>query len=127
MTNWEKYKDKIIKLAKETNKIYLVCDEFCKKILEKEFELSCEECRCTTCGLLISSWLQEEYQEPEVDWSKVEVDTPVLVSDDGENYLKGCFAQYESGRVFTWANGKTSWTADGDCDICGWLYAKLGK
>lgn len=34
-----------------------------------------------SCSEKRFNWLQEEYKEPEVDWSKVEVDTPILVRD----------------------------------------------
>ena len=55
-------------------------------------------------------WLCEEYQEPPVDWSKVAVDTKILVSDDGEHWYKRYFARYEKGTVYCWENGATSWT-----------------
>ena len=55
-------------------------------------------------------WLCEEYQEPPVDWSKVAVDTKILVSDDGEHWYKRYFASYEDGRVYIWSGGGTSWS-----------------
>ena len=37
-----------------------------------------------------------EPEEPEVDWSKVEVDTPILVRNtDNEEWNKRYFARYE--------------------------------
>lgn len=54
--------------------------------------------------------LWEEYQEPSVDWSTVPIDTKVLVSDDGEKWLKRYFASYEDGRVYVWYGGGTSWS-----------------
>lgn len=46
-----------------------------------------------------------------VDWSKVEVDTPVFVRD-GINEVWKCryFAEYKDGKVYTWRDGKTSWS-----------------
>lgn len=61
-----------------------------------------------------------------IDWDKVEVDTPVLVRmRDGDNWTRRYFAKYENGKVYAWANGKTSWS---NCDLdkpSSWKYAKL--
>lgn len=67
----------------------------------------------------------EEPKEPEIDWSKVEVDTPILVRDDeSDKWLKRYFAKYEGGVVYTWNFGRTSWTED--C-MTEWNYAKLAE
>ena len=48
----------------------------------------------------------KEYEEPETDWSKVEVDTPILVRDvENENWYRRYFAKYENGKVYAWING----------------------
>lgn len=46
-----------------------------------------------------------------VDWSKVEVDTPIFVRNSIEEVWK-CryFAEYKDGKVYTWRDGKTSWS-----------------
>lgn len=62
-----------------------------------------------------------------IDWSKVEVDTKVLVSDDKEDWEKRYFAKYEDGVVYTWCNGTTSFSADSKDFIIDWHYAKLYK
>lgn len=62
-----------------------------------------------------------------VDWSKVAVDTPVLVSNDNKEWIKRYFARYEDGNVYGWLNGKTSWTATGELSIGLWNYAKLAE
>ena len=69
-------------------------------------------------------WLCEEYQEPAVDWSKVAVDTKVLVSDDGEEWYRRYFARYEEGTVYCWDGGATSWTTR---ITPHWNYAKLAE
>ena len=46
-----------------------------------------------------------------VDWSKVPVDTKVLVDDGYEWPSHEYFARYEGDKVYIWANGKTSWSA----------------
>ena len=72
----------------------------------------------------------EEYKEPETDWSKVEVDTPILVRDNEDTesatvvWLKRYFAEYKDGLVYAWTNGRTSWNED---EMYGWNYAKLAE
>lgn len=62
-----------------------------------------------------------------IDWSKVEVDTPVLVSNDNKEWIKRYFARYENGNVYCWLNGKTSWTAICELSIGHWDYTKLAE
>ena len=70
-------------------------------------------------------WLDEEYQEPKVDWSKVNVDDPILVRDgDDEEWNRAHFACYEDGKVHAWSGGKTSWTAS---SYMHWEQAKLAE
>ncbi len=64
--------------------------------------------------------------EPPVDWSKVPVDTKILVrTDDDEIWYKRYFAEYKVGKVYAWNNGQTSYTADGERS--SWHQAKLYK
>ena len=73
-------------------------------------------------------WLLEDYKEPEVDWSKVEVDTPILVRDyEGQEWARGYFAKYENGIIYTWDFGHTSWTELNDENVTGWNFAKLAE
>lgn len=125
MTNKEKYADKIIDIT-------------VSKLALKDGEpVPCAEVRCSECGFYISNysckhkmleWLDSEYVEPPVDWSKVAVDTPILVKDvkSGE-WNRGYFAMYENGTVFTWYHGATSWSAEGESDIASWKFAKLAE
>lgn len=63
-----------------------------------------------------------------VDWSKIAVDTPILVKDhDGEAWEKRYFAFFEDGNVYTWMSGTTSWTADIAGGATDWKYAKLAE
>lgn len=63
--------------------------------------------------------------EPYIDWSKVEVDTKVLVSD-GVVWHRGHFAKFEGDRVYTYSAGRTSWTRKG-VDLIPWKYTKLAE
>ena len=70
-------------------------------------------------------WLMKEYEESQVDWSRVEIDTPILVKDhEDREWLKRYFAKYEDGYVYAWGNGCTSWTAD---NMYAWNYTKLAE
>ena len=63
-----------------------------------------------------------------VDWSKVAVDTPILVRDLKEQeWGKRYFAFFEDEKVYAWVGGATSWSADGDKDVLKWEYAKLAE
>lgn len=74
------------------------------------------------CETLAKQWLDEEYK---TDWSKVPVDTPILVRDNRtQRWLHRHFAKYENGKVFAWAEGLTSWSA-GDTICVDWKYARL--
>lgn len=62
-----------------------------------------------------------------VDWSKVPVDTPVIVwNNDSTIQSNRHFAKYEHGFVWTYAKGKTSWTTS-DNDIIEWDNARLAN
>lgn len=126
MTNKEKYADKIIDIAVRS-----------KLALKDGKPVPCASMRCSECGFFspdhscrfkARKWLDSEYVEPPIDWSKVAVDTPILVKDvkSGE-WNRGYFAMYENGTVFTWYHGATSWSAEGESDIASWKFAKLAE
>lgn len=129
MLNIEKYKDKLIKLGViDINKLaikdgvpYRCSGDSCDDCDFKNSEKGCYICGCT-------DWLFSEYEEPEVDWSKVKVDTPILVtSSEDEIYLKRYFAKFENGKVYAWKYGATSWTANNEYAVSSWKYAKLAE
>lgn len=62
-----------------------------------------------------------------VDWSKVKVDTPILVSLDGETWLCRYFADFKNGIVYTWSNGATSWSVREREYKDAWSFAKLAE
>ena len=63
-----------------------------------------------------------------VDWSKVEVDTPVLVRDfESTKWVKRHFAFFKNEKVYTWDGGLTSWTCDDLNDAMSWECAKLAE
>ena len=63
-----------------------------------------------------------------VDWSKVEVDTPILVKDDcDDKWEKAYFAKYEDEMIYAWDNGITSFSARNKEDTFIWDRAKLAE
>lgn len=119
MKNYEKYAEEINGIEDSRR----ICETFIKPVmLEREdcIEMSCEHCR-----LLQQLWMLEEYEEPETDWSKVAVDTPILVKrENDEKWYRRHFAKYEDGEVYTWGYGRTSWTGR---TMDFWKYAKLAE
>ena len=124
MKNYEKYADEIKGYNGEN-----FCADFVKPHILKS--RGCTNTSCDQCKMLQTIWLLEEYKEPkepEVDWSKVEVDTPILVrSSDIEKWIKRYFAGYGDGLVYAWSDGCTSWTAYNNSDVTEWEYAKLAE
>ena len=123
MKNYEKYADKIKNYGYDS-----FCDDFIQPYILKQNGCGMD---CEQCNMIQMIWLMKEYEEPKVDWSKVKVDTPVLVRD-GENneWQRSYFAKYENGFVYTWIAGATSWTAVGyekSGNVHRWNYAKLAE
>lgn len=121
MKNREKYRDEILNYNNDCD----ICEKFIKPIILRALGKECGDICCTQCRLLQMLWLEEEYKEPEVDWSKVAVDTPVLVSKDGKIWHNRHFAGYANGGVYVWNNGCTSWTKEGEISV--WKYVKLAE
>lgn len=126
MTNYEKHKSEIEKFArmglkvavkKDTNEIVSCID----------VGSGCDNClfggygNCTQKSM---TWADAEYIEQEVDWSKVAVDTPILVSIDNVQWYCRHFAKYENGLFYVWDDGRTSYTTNTKST---WEYAKLAE
>lgn len=62
-----------------------------------------------------------------VDWSKVAVDTPILVRLDGETWLCRYFAAFKNGIIYTWSSGATSWSVRKREYQDAWSFAKLAE
>ena len=139
MKNREKYRDEIIGAIKE------FCDsdgadggdKMCRVIQKAMFpaidkNVNCGWLDCTTCNKLFAFWLDEEYVEPpqpEVDWSKVPVDTLVRVRNFKEHEWElmhfKTFDENLEYRYETWSCGRTSKTACGPIKSSHWRYCEL--
>ena len=123
MTNKEKY-------AEDLHSIFLNSFGVDKENKPFQCPTSCsEQCQFyhseIDCKTLAKQWLDEEYK---TDWSKVPVDTPILVKDSESESVKWKhrhFAKYENGKVFTWADGVTSWSIENANFVTEWKYARL--
>lgn len=129
MTNYEHYKEQIERITRLGRRVAMnattgeiVC---C-------WDIRCNEClfqgsEDANCFQKAFKWADEEYTEPEVDWSKVPVDTPVLVSDDGVNWKRRYFAKVNNtGEIFAFSCGATSWSAD-EYSPVRYKYIKLAE
>lgn len=129
MTNYEKHRTEIepitrlgmgIAIEKETGKIVPCNSLRCSECLFKEEEKA--------CSYVILEWADAEYIEPEVDWTKVSVDTPVLVRNStGMNWERRHFAKNNDGKVYAWNDGLTSFTSNSKDRVTQWTYAKLAE
>ena len=124
MKNYEKYADKIKAYTNDSS----YCEEIIIPNVLKPLGKSCVDTSCDVCNSLTILWLMEEYEEPkepETDWSKVKVDTPILVKNSEDKmWRKRHFAKYKNGNVYAWSDGLTSWTA---YDMMVWKCAKLAE
>ena len=64
-----------------------------------------------------------------IDWSKVPVDTPILVRDcNGYNWERRYFAKVENDKIYAWDGGATSWSVgNGERCFTSWRHAKLAE
>ena len=131
MTNREKFAEQIMDIACSGN--CLAIEKETMKIVPCN-GLTCNKCyfrneTANTCAARCQEWCNAEYVEPQIDWSKVPVDTPILVRDsENESWRHRYFAKYENNRVYTWCGGATSWSAENNyASTTGWGYAKLAE
>lgn len=129
MKNREKYKNELMDVIKENG---VVCEFMINhgvsQMFGKDTESFCRETECSSCTTALQLWLDEEYEEPEVDWSKVPVDTLVRVRDREDRdwilrYFKGINDGNAMCRYSAWESGATSKTAEGDYTL--WKYCEL--
>ena len=91
--------------------------------------IKCSDCDFNTtlcCPEEIQKWANSEYKEPEIDWSKVPVDTPIYVWDNNDNRTyKRHFAGYNqvNNMIFAFDNGGTSWSSG--ATTTRWIHAKI--
>ena len=129
MTNREKFAEQILDIACDGDYVAVrkkdMKPDWCKNI-------ECDECYFYNynedCYDTRKEWCESEYKEPPINWSKIPVDTPILVKDiKNDEWRHRHFAKFEDGVVYAWRAGCTSWSKpyyDED-DYLSWNYAKL--
>lgn len=122
MLNAEKFKEEIKKVnynfALVNNKVVLC------------FGTDCKSCRFYDgCKDKTTEWLLSEYEPPKIEPEvyNLKCDDRVEVSDDGKHWLKRHFKCIENIFVVAWGNGATSFSADGECDVTKWTYARIPR
>lgn len=116
MTNYEKNKE-IIDLMLQRGE-HIALNKNTKEIASCQ-KLECEDCLFSRrynwpydCTLNRMKWLVSEYVEPEIDWSKVPIDTPVLISGDGKEWYRRYFSGVdENGSPTVFCCGATRWSS----------------
>lgn len=134
MTNYEHYKKEIVNIVrlgrtvaieKETGRI-TTCNDIPGTCLDCMFYHS-EQGTGHNCYKNALEWADAEYVAPGIDWSKVPVDTPILVSSDNVNWKRRHFAKFKNGKVYAWNDGLTSFTSHDENQMLWWSYAKLAE
>lgn len=126
MTNYETFKERLNKFGACGIKWGVKNGEpvWCDANLE------CRECELysgDSCCENRLEWLDKEYIEHGIDWSKVPVDAKILVRESPSAvWLHRYFAKFENRKVFAWEGGSSSWSV-GDRGVIGWKYAKLAE
>nr|DAX12847.1 MAG TPA: hypothetical protein [Caudoviricetes sp.] len=126
MTNYEKHNKDITEKFQGSS---IAFDKSKNKIV-KCADITCKDCafydKYYDCKLNAMKWAASEYKEPGIDWSKVAIDTPVLVSNDGEEWERRYFSRVNCyGTVFVFVRGTTSWSSDGHEAL--YQYVKLAE
>lgn len=119
MKNREKFRSEIVERARTPVTLRdNLCEFIGKNVLPHFGEGGCDSVNCAWCKVLLDIWLDEECEEPpkpEVDWSKVPVDTLVRVRDyENEKWYLRYFKGIDDSskyRFETWESGATSITA----------------
>lgn len=108
MTNREKYEKEIIDyifkyggtpaITKDDGKVCHCHDIGCEQCI---FHPSKYITLMDSCESEFVKWAKQEYKQREIDWSKVPVDTKVLILDDkGEEAERAYFSHCKDGKVF---------------------------
>lgn len=138
MLNKEKYAKEIMDVALKHDTVALVDGKVCSC----NDTMDCHKCFFHTdwstdwnCDRKFIEWSNSEYKETEIDWSKVPVDTPIVVRDrdwtSNEKLLRH-FAKFKNNKIYAWTDGRTSYTIkefgdDYDDAMASWDYAEIAE
>jgi hypothetical protein len=132
MTNREKYAEQILDIALAGGSVAV--DK--KGNICRCTDVGCNNCIFAktktddkrSCEKRIKEWSEQEYVEPSVDWSKVPVDTKVFIRDsDSQPWRPRYFAKFENGKIYTWNDGRSSFTSLEPGATSWWNQGKLAE
>ena len=116
MLNKEKYAKEILDIVCQDGTIPAVVNNVPIKCTDA---LDCYDCKFyynDDCINAFIKWVNSEYKEREIDWSKVPVDTCILITDSYGYTLKRHFAKYDNKKIYAYPDGTTSWSFIQDSD-----------
>ena len=114
MLNKEKYAKEILDIVCQDGTIPAVVNNIPIKCTDA---LDCYDCKFyynDDCINAFIKWVNSEYKEREIDWSKVPVDTPILITYSCYTTLKRHFAKYDNKIIYVYPDGTTSWSFNQD-------------
>lgn len=129
MLNKEKYAKEILDIVCQDGTKPAVIDNVPIRCTDVS---DCHDCKfyaSNNCNDAFLEWVNSEYKEPKIDWSKVPVDTPIYVWDNNDNRTyKRHFAGYNkvNNMIIAFDNGGTSWSS-GATTTTRWNHAKIKK
>lgn len=117
MENQKYYEKEILHIAVTGCAVAVNKDTYAPMTCSKDM---CEHCinhkengRCDKEKTAILTWMKEEYIDPaeRIDWSKVAIDTPVLVRNgESDVWENAHYAGWKIDEICVFPNGKTSYT-----------------
>ena len=113
MLNKEKYAKEILDIVCQDGTIPAVVNNVPIKCTDVS---DCHDCKFyynDDCINAFIKWANSEYKEREIDWSKVPVDTPILITYSCYT-LKRHFAKYYNKTIYFYPDGTTSWSFNQD-------------
>ena len=110
----------IMEIVWEDGKQYIDTNEFIWTVSFGELYDECSE--HITNHYKLEQISKMQFKEV-IDWSKVEVDTPIWVDFKEGTYVPRHFARCDNGKIYFWSNGRTSHTSNISINIA-WVYEK---
>ena len=109
MLNKEKYAKEILDIVCSGNYLGKQNGHLCPCA-----NIKCSDCEFNkSCNEEFIKWANSEYKEHEIDWNKVPVDTPILITYSCYT-LKRHFAKYYNKTIYSYPDGTTSWSFNQD-------------
>ena len=109
MLNKEKYAKEIFDIVCETGSNPAIVNNVPIKCTDVSYCHDCKFYVSSDCSDAFVEWANSEYKEREIDWSKVPVDTPILITYSCYT-LKRHFAKYYNKTIYFYPDGTTSWS-----------------